>query len=140
MRMRLHHVGIAVRELEPALAEFTAGQGYAVVSRAIHDPVQTAFVQFLRQPGADSCLELVAPDGPNSKLVGALKRGGGLNHLCYATDDIDEACRALRGEGMFVIHEPVPAVAFPGRRIAWLLGGQRVLVELVEEGTDAWPL
>ena len=42
MRMRLHHIGIAARELAPALAEFTSTMGYAVVSLPIHDPVQTA--------------------------------------------------------------------------------------------------
>jgi methylmalonyl-CoA/ethylmalonyl-CoA epimerase len=140
MNMRLHHIGIAVRELAPALGEFTSAMGYAVVSLPIHDLVQTAFVQFLRRPQEQSCVELVAADGPDSKLIGALKRGGGLNHLCYATDDIDQACRRLRDEGMLVIHEPVAAVAFPGRRIAWLMGGQRVLTELVEEGTDRWQL
>jgi len=105
----------------------------------IRDPIQTAFVQFLKMPCESVCLELVAPDGEGSKLVGALKRGGGLNHLCYATEDISATCALLREKGMVVIHWPVDTVAFPRRRIAWLMGSSRVLTELVDEGVDQWP-
>jgi methylmalonyl-CoA/ethylmalonyl-CoA epimerase len=138
MAMRLHHIGIAVPDIAAAVEEFVGAFGYDVVTGIIHDPVQTAMAQFLKRPGESSCLELVAPDGPGSKLVGALKRGGGLNHVCYATGDIETDCVVLRDKGLVVIHEPVDAVAFPGRRIAWLMGSSRVLTELVDEGEDAW--
>lgn len=138
MAARLHHVGIAVREIAPAVEEFSNLFGYQPKGPVIHDPVQTAFARFLKLPEDFNYVELIAPDGEASKLQGAIKRGGGLNHLCYATDDIDAACAALRDQGMVVIQEPVPAVAFPGRRIAWLMGSSRILTELVEEGVDAW--
>jgi hypothetical protein len=38
---------------------------------------------------------------------------------------------------MVVIHRPTPAVAFGGRRIAWLTGQDRLLIELIERGRDA---
>jgi methylmalonyl-CoA/ethylmalonyl-CoA epimerase len=37
---------------------------------------------------------------------------------------------------MLLLQRPVPAAAFPGRRIAWLMGDDRLPVELVEEGAD----
>lgn len=77
-------------------------------------------------------IELVAPDGPESKLRNAVEKGGGLNHICHSTDDIDAACEALQRAGMVIIHEPVPAVAVGGRRVAWLIGRDRVLTELIE--------
>jgi catechol 2,3-dioxygenase-like lactoylglutathione lyase family enzyme len=139
MAPRLHHIGVAVRDIARAARELEEQFGYRRKSGVIHDPVQTAHAQFLQQDGDRSYVELVSPDGPHSKLVGALKRGGGLNHLCYATDDIDRMCRALSAGGMIVIQEPLPAAAFPGRRIAWLMGGTGILTELVEEGVDRWP-
>jgi hypothetical protein len=36
-----------------------------------------------------------------------------------------------------IIAAPVPAVAFNGRRIAWLIGRDKLLTELVERGADA---
>jgi methylmalonyl-CoA/ethylmalonyl-CoA epimerase len=132
--LRLHHVGVAVADLETAVAKYTQTFGYELHSAVIHDPHQTALVQFLKLPGDTVFLEFVTPDSDGSKLTNALKRGGGLNHLCYRTSDIDAACRHLRAEGLLLLQRPVAAVAFPSRRIAWLVGKDRILVELVEAG------
>ena len=48
--------------------------------------------------------------------------------------DIERACEQLREQSMMLIAPPVPAVAFGGRRIAWLMDGGCFLVELVEAG------
>jgi methylmalonyl-CoA/ethylmalonyl-CoA epimerase len=133
---RLHHVGLLVKNIPEAVEVYTRRYGYEVRSPVIHDPAQTAYVQFLALPGDSSYLEFVAPDRPDSKLSNALGKGGGLHHLCYATGAIDQACAELRGQGMFLIQPPVPAVAFPGRRIAWLMGRDRTLIELVEKAAD----
>ena len=133
---RLHHVGVLVSDIPAAAETYIRRFGYELRSDVIHDPIQTAYVQFLRLPEESSYLELVAPDGPQSKLANGLKKGGGLNHVCYSTDDIDRACEDLRAAGAFLIQRPVSAVAFRGRRIAWLVGRDRALTELVERGQD----
>jgi methylmalonyl-CoA/ethylmalonyl-CoA epimerase len=133
MTLRLHHNGALVRDI-PAATERYLAIGYEKRTDVIHDPVQKAHVLFLRLPGDAVYLELIAPDGPESHLNAALDKGGGLHHLCYATDDIDAECARLRKTGMSLIRSPVPAVAFGGRRIAWLMGRDRVLTELVEAG------
>jgi methylmalonyl-CoA/ethylmalonyl-CoA epimerase len=138
--MRLHHVGVVVRNIERAAADFVSCWGYLRVSGVIHDPLQTAFVQFLRLGEDRPLLELVAPDGPESKLAAAAKERAGAHHICHAVSDIEGTCERLRAQGLIVIQEPVPAVAFPGRRIAWLMDRNRVLTELVEEGNDDWSI
>jgi len=130
--LRLHHIGYAVREIGPAAAAKTERFGYAAATGTIHDPLQTAFVQFLLLPGDSVYLELVAPDGPQSKLANAVKRGGGLNHLCYTSGPLEETIAALEASGMKLISDPKPGVAFEGRRICWLLGEEPVPIELVE--------
>lgn len=132
--LELHHVGIVTRDVAEATADYVRRFGYEVRTPIIHDPTQTAFVQFLSLPGSPSFVEFVAPDGPESKLSGALSKGGGLNHLCYAVSDIDEACRELRNQAMLLMQPPIAAVAFPDRRIAWLIGRDRIPIELVERG------
>jgi methylmalonyl-CoA/ethylmalonyl-CoA epimerase len=134
MKLRLHHVGIAVSSIEEHAQNYVRRFGYVVESEIIHDPVQTAFVQFLRLPGDDAYVEFVAPDGPESKLTAAVERGGGLNHLCYVVADIEQACRDLRKNGLTMVQRPTPATAFAPRRIAWFLGRERALFELVEQG------
>lgn len=120
-------------EIRRAAADYVRRFGYEVTSEVIHDPVQTAYVQFLRLPGDLPYLELVMPDGPQSKLANALSQGGGVNHLCYTTEKIELACQELRRKGMCLIQQPVDAVAFPGQRVAWLIGRDRVPIELLEQ-------
>ena len=134
MNLNLHHVGVVVKDIPEAAARYVQRLGYELKSDVIHDPRQTAYVQFLRLPGDRVYLELVSPDRPGSKLSNSLDKGGGLNHLCFATDDVESACRKLRAQGLFELCPPVSAAAFPGRRIAWLMGKDRIPVELVERG------
>jgi len=135
MELNLHHAGMAVKNVHEASA-FYVGMGYELMSQVIHDPIQTAYVQFLKLPEDQVYLELVAPDRADSKLSNALQEGGGLNHLCYSTEDIEAACEDMRTAGFFLISAPVGAVAFAGRRVAWFRGPNRLLVELVERGKE----
>jgi len=135
MNLRLHHVGILVENIERERRVYEERFGYDAQSDIVHDPTQTAFVQFLKLPQDEVYLELVSPDTPDSKLSNALNKGIRLHHLCYATGSIDQTCAELRAKGMTLIEAPVGARAFPGRRIAWLIGRDRLLIELVEEST-----
>jgi len=137
--MNLHHIGYAVAEIESAAATYCKRFGYEACTPIIHDPLQTAYVQFFRLPGDQTYLEFVAPDGPNSKLSRAVASGIALNHLCFAVDNIEEVTEDLRKTGMALVSKAVPAVAFGGRRISWLLGRDRVPIELVERGGQPLP-
>jgi len=130
--LQLHHVGMVVAEIAPTSALYCKRLGYVPQSAIIHDPKQQAQVQFLRLPGDQVFLELVAPDTPASPLQAAAAKGQPLHHLCYAVQDIVRACRELQSRGLTVICRPVEAVAFDGRKIAWLIGRDRFLMELVE--------
>jgi methylmalonyl-CoA/ethylmalonyl-CoA epimerase len=133
VRLRMHHVGVVVKEIPRASSHYIENLGYEVKSEIIHDPVQTAFVQFFQLPGDSVYLELVAPDREESMLSNALKKRMILNHVAYAVEDVGVACRALRSRGMVVVREPVAAVAF--RQVAWLIGRDQALIELVEQGS-----
>jgi methylmalonyl-CoA/ethylmalonyl-CoA epimerase len=132
MDLRLHHIGIAVRDVSRATEDYVLRLGCQPEGTIIHDSIQTAFIQFLRFRGDSVLLELVAPDGPESKLRNAVEKGGGLHHICHSTKDIEAACLALQQAGMMIIQDPIPAVAIGGRRVAWLIGRDRVLSEIIE--------
>jgi len=132
----LHHIGHAVPDIAPVLEFYIRNLGYEVRTPVIHDLTQTAYVQFLRLPGERVYVELVAPDGVESKLARAVRNGGGLNHLCYSVEDIELATEQLHQSGMMILSSPTPAVAFSGRRISWLLGDSSPLIELVEGGGE----
>jgi methylmalonyl-CoA/ethylmalonyl-CoA epimerase len=131
-RLILHHVGHAVKAIEPVAEVYASRYGYVVCTPIIHDPLQTAYVQFLLLPGDSVYLELVSPDGPESRLSNAVRKGGGLNHLCYIADDLEKTAEKLIECDMMLLSPPQPAVAFAGRRVCWLMGDDMIPIELVK--------
>jgi methylmalonyl-CoA/ethylmalonyl-CoA epimerase len=131
---KLRHVGVAVPSLDPATDTLSTLFGYRVVSGPFDDPIQKVTVNFLTQSDNDVAeIELIAPLGKDSPITAMLaKSGGGAYHLCFETTDIEQALVHAKNNGCIVVSGPVPAVAFNGRRIAWIYTRSRQLFELVE--------
>jgi methylmalonyl-CoA/ethylmalonyl-CoA epimerase len=131
--LRLRHVGIAVNDLESAVALHERAFGQRVIAGPFVDRVQRVSVCFLGM-GDDTevSIELVAPAAEESPINRLLAKGIGTYHVCYEVDDIAAALAHMRAHGCVVVAEPVPAVAFEGRRIAWFYTPTRQLTELVE--------
>jgi methylmalonyl-CoA/ethylmalonyl-CoA epimerase len=108
--------------------------GYKVISGPFDDPIQKVTVNFLAKSDEDVAeIELIAPISEDSPIRSMLaKDGGGTYHLCFETSDIDGALIHAKKNGCIVVSSPVPAVAFQGRRIAWIYTRSRQLFELVE--------
>jgi methylmalonyl-CoA/ethylmalonyl-CoA epimerase len=134
--LRLHHIGLVVRGMDELRNFYVDVLQYRERTPVIHDPIQTAFVQFFSIPGADHYLEFVAPDSERSKLSEASRKGTALNHLCYSCESIGPMISFLKESGCFVIRKPAPAVAFNGRFIAWLMTPDSLLIEIVERGPE----
>jgi methylmalonyl-CoA/ethylmalonyl-CoA epimerase len=131
---KLRHVGVAVPSLDPATDTLATLFGYRVISGPFDDPIQKVSVNFLTQSDNDVAeIELIAPLGQDSPITAMLaKSSGGAYHLCFETSDIEQALVHAKNNGCIVISGPVPAVAFNGRRIAWIYTKSRQLFELVE--------
>lgn len=133
---RLRHLGAAVPELEPAALALETLFGYKVVAGPFDDAVQKVRVAFLRQSGADSVdLELIAPLSEDSPIRALLTKNVGAYHFCFETSNLDGALDHARNQGCVVVSGPVPAVAFEGRRIAWIYSPSRQLFELLESSS-----
>jgi methylmalonyl-CoA/ethylmalonyl-CoA epimerase len=131
--LTLHHVGFVVAAIADAAPEFAKWMGITWSGEVIHDPLQFANVAFLGGHGSQkAALELVQPDGPESPLHKFLARGGGLHHVCYEVDSVEEQLKNSRAGGCIVVKSPLPAAAFGGRKIAWVYTPQKLLVEYLE--------
>jgi methylmalonyl-CoA/ethylmalonyl-CoA epimerase len=132
MIISLDHVAIAVADLDPAVARFVADLGLTL--RGVEDvpsaETRTAFLPV----GGPTTIELVAPLEGRGPIARALeKRGPGLHHLCFRTDDLDGDVAALRAKGwQFTTEAPTPGAH--GTRVMFVhprsTGG--VLLELAE--------
>jgi len=129
--MKLHHVGVVVDDLDASGEAYRSFLGLTAASEVFDDPLQKVRLQFWRdEQGA--LLELIQPATSDSPVQRALKKGGGLNHLCYEVEDIDLQVRTAIDQGAIPTTGIVPAVAFSGRRVAFLFFPKLNLVEFVE--------
>lgn len=130
--MKLHHVGIVVKDIARATPWFEEQCGYRAASDVIHDPIQKVRVQFFEHRDG-SRIELIEPAAEDSPVSRTLqKQGGGVNHLCYEVHDLDGTLERMRAAGAFPTRSPQPAAAFGGRRITFVLTPDRALIELLE--------
>lgn len=131
---KLCHVGVAVPALGPATETLATLFGYRVISGPFDDPLQKVSVNFLTQSDNDVAeIELIAPLSDDSPITSMLAKGsGGAYHLCFETTDIEQALVHAKNNGCIIVSPAVPAVAFNGRKIAWIYTRSRQLFELVE--------
>lgn len=131
---RLHHAGFVVAHIEDALPGFAQSIHAPWMSEIFHDPIQRVNVAFLGQaPDALPQVELIEPAGANSPVSKFLNTGGGLHHLCYQVSELDAEIKQQKKLGATLVRRPQAAVAFGGRRIAWVYTPQKLLIEFLEE-------
>lgn len=129
---RLHHIGFAVASIANIGAEFARSLDAEWSGEIIHDPLQEARVTFLCCGADGPTVELVEPAGEHSPLHRFLGKGGGLHHVCYEVARLEARLEHSRKAGCLIVKQPLPAVAFGGRRIAWVYTPQKLLVEYLE--------
>ena len=129
--MRLHHVGIVVKDLASYGEAYKTFLGLSQASAIFEDPIQRVRLQFWKDTHG-RLLELIEPAAPDSPVGKAFQKGGGLHHLCYEVDDMDQEVRTAVERGAVLTGGIVPAVAFGGRRIAFLFFPNLNLIEFVE--------
>jgi methylmalonyl-CoA/ethylmalonyl-CoA epimerase len=131
--LRLHHLGFVVSSIGKSAESFARSLAATWDRNIIFDPIQKVKVAFFRgSSAADPLIELVEPGEPESPVSRFLERGGGLHHLCYEVGDLESHLTFCKSAGNVIIRPPVPAVAFEGRRIAWVVTKNRLLMEFLE--------
>jgi methylmalonyl-CoA/ethylmalonyl-CoA epimerase len=128
---RIDHIGVAVDDLDEAVALYSERFGMPVQHR---ETVEEQGVEAVLVGIGESHVELLRPLGPDTAVGRFLERNGpGLHHVAYSTDDIESALDAVRSAGLALIDER-PRTGIRGSRVAFLhpksTGG--VLTELVE--------
>ncbi len=129
--MKLHHVGLAVVDLDASIALYRDTFGAELIDRQANERegLEAAFLRV-----GDAELELMAPlreDSPVGKFVA--RRGPGMHHVAFGVSDIERSMEEARRAGLELI-DASPRMGMHGSRIAFIhpksAGG--VLTELVE--------
>lgn len=131
----LHHLGFVVSSISATGEEFAASMSAHWDGKITYDPIQRVRLSFFNPcDERNPVYELVEPASDTSPVSAFLKKGGGLHHVCYEIDGLERTLEEARLSSFVVLATPVPAVAFAGRRIAWICSRakNRLLVELLE--------
>lgn len=127
----LDHVGVAVSDLDAAIALYEGTLGMPLVHR---ETVNEQGVEAALLDVGESHVELLRATGPETpvgKFVAS--RGEGFHHVAYRVGDIDAALDGLREQGVRLIDEQA-RTGIRQSRVAFLhpksTGG--VLTEIVE--------
>ena len=127
----IHHIAIAVRDLDVALAFYRDALGLEMKERR-EVPEEGVEIAFL--PAGEGQIELLRPLSEESGVAGFLeKRGEGLHHVCLGVEDIDAAMERLRASGARLLSD-TPCVDMHGTRYVFVhpKSAHGVLLELYE--------
>jgi methylmalonyl-CoA/ethylmalonyl-CoA epimerase len=128
---RIDHVGVAVEQIEPALALYRDSFQLQLAHREV---VEEQGVEAVLLDAGENHVELLAPLGADTPVGKFLARNGpGLHHVAYQVQDIDATLDALKQAGLALIDQ-TPRSGICGSRVAFMhpraTGG--VLTEIVQ--------
>jgi methylmalonyl-CoA/ethylmalonyl-CoA epimerase len=135
--LRIDHVGIAVPDLDAAIAFYADTFGI----RSVHEEVNTdqGVREAMLEVGDGSTrIQLLAPLSEDSTIAKFLGRSGpGMQQLAYTVDDVAATSAELRARGLRLLFDE-PRAGTAGSRVNFVhpkdAGG--VLIELVEPAAE----
>ncbi len=131
MFTRIDHIGVAVEQIDPALALYRDSFALTVAHREV---VEEQGVEAVLLDVGENHVELLAPLGADTPVGKFLaKNGSGLHHVAYQVQDIDATLDALKQAGLALIDES-PRTGIRGSRVAFMhpRATAGVLTEIVQ--------
>jgi methylmalonyl-CoA epimerase len=128
---RIDHIGVAVTDLDAAVALYGGGFDMAEQHR---ETIEEQGVEAVLLEVGEGHIELIRPLSADSGVGKFIARNGeGMHHVAYQVDDIDAALERIRSAGLRLIDQE-PRTGIRNSRVAFLhpksTGG--VLTEIVE--------
>ncbi len=137
----LDHVGIAVADLDAAIAWYHDHLGMIVLHEEVNDDqgIREAMLSVRGAPVGSAQIQLMAPISDSSAIAKFLdKRGPGLQQLAYRVSNLDQLTERLEDNGVRLLYD-APRRGTANSRINFIhpkdAGG--VLIELVEPGRES---
>ncbi|WP_422858160.1 methylmalonyl-CoA epimerase [Flagellimonas sp. S174] len=129
---KIEHLGIAVKDLSKAniLFEKLLGVPHYKMEEVASEGVKTSFFQ--SGPNKIELLEATNPESPIAKFLE--KKGEGIHHVAFATEDLETEMKRLEREG-FVVLPGFPKNGADNKKVAFLhpKGTNGVLIELCQD-------
>ena len=113
----IHHLGLAVHDLEEALSTYTRLFGGTFEHRDVLEDQGVEAIAVLLGTGRVELLAPLADDTPVGRFLA--RRGPGMHHVAYEVEDVHAALGDLAGVGAQLIDEEPRAGLF-GLQVAFV--------------------
>ncbi len=132
MLKQIDHIGVAVKNLEETIRLYRDIMGLELLET---EEVESQKVKVAKFDINGVHIEFLEPTSEESTIAKFIdKKGEGLHHIAYRTDDIQEELEYLKSKGIKLINEK-PFEGASGVKVAFIHPKSSiVLTELVEKG------
>ncbi len=127
--LKVHHIGYLVKKIDAAIHSFE-NLGYQITQETIYDAIREVNICFLEKNGYT--IELVSPVSDTSVAAGLMKKyKNSPYHICYETENFEQAYQELTAGGFLAIDTPTPAPALDNREVVFLTNAAMGMIELI---------
>lgn len=134
--MIIDHLGIVVKSIEKGMKYWEEAFGYKQLTEIVINTRQKVKVVFLMKENS-LLIKLIEPTDETSPVYKIARKGGGLHHLTFKCEKIQDEITRLKNLGFRIVTNPEPGEAFENNQIAFLLGDQALNIELIDTNKKA---
>ncbi len=134
--MIVDHLGVVVKSIEEGILHWSSIFGYTQMTEVVINSRQKVKVVFMKKEGS-ILIKLVEPIDQSSPAFGLAKKGGGLHHIGFKCDNINEQIKTLQEKKLRLISPPEPGEAFGNNPIAFMFAKQGLNIELIDSDIKA---
>lgn len=129
--MIIDHIGIVARSLDKGIGLWTEKFGYRQKTEVVVNTRQKVKVVFLEKEGSLD-VKLLEPVDETSPVYKFALKGGGLHHLCFKCDSLNDKLEELGGSGFRILAGPEPGEAFENENILFVYATQGLNIEIID--------
>ncbi len=129
--MVIDHIGIVVKSIDEGIKRWETIFQYKQMTQIVINTIQKVKVVFLHK--SDSIIiKLIEPIDDSSPISKFAKSGGGIHHLCFKCDNMDNEIKRIKELGLRILTEPEPGEAFCNEKIAFFYAREGLNIELID--------
>lgn len=129
--LNIDHICLAVKSIDRAIVKINKILGFEVKTKKVLNRKQNVNVVFMSKQGSID-IKLIEPGDKNSPLINFLKRGEGLHHIGFKTDNVRNTANELKSNGAKITLEPEAGEAFCNELISFSYITNGLNIELID--------
>lgn len=137
--MLIDHIGLVVKSIEKGIEHWEKVFEYRQMTEVVINSRQKVKVVFLCKENSLT-VKLIEPTDDTSSVFRFAMKGGGLHHICFKCNDMNNELQRLSEMDLRVLTSPQPGEAFENENIAFIYAKHGLNIELIETDKKAKPL